>query len=150
MMDGDTTKQYEISLVLKSEEDYNSVLAFIKTRVTQVLKENSPRRLRFAYPIEKEETGFFAWLIIEASSGVVPELQKALDMNPAVLRSLIITPPVPAKSERKIPRTKENKEKPLEGESVTVVPQREVVRRQATSDSISNEVLEKKLEEILK
>ncbi|MDP1688881.1 MAG: 30S ribosomal protein S6 [bacterium] len=147
----DETKQYEISIVFSSEEAYPSVISFIKGKVGQISFESPVRRIRLAYPIKKEETGFFAWLIVESSPEVMPVLQKDLERNPVVLRALIITPPLPAKTERRAPSMKEKEVKVIQHEEpIKSMPVVEPIRETRSSEALSNELLEKKLEEILK
>lgn len=144
------TKQYEISLVLSTEDACTSIISFLKEKIEKVLQENPARRIRLAYPIKKAGTGFFTWTIVSALPSVIPPLQKDLEANPLVLRALIITPPLPAKTERRSPglRGKVTKDKPKRELTRPSVAKEE--RETRSSETLTNELLEKKLEEILK
>lgn len=142
------TKKYEISLILGREEAYQGIISFIKEKVSKVLEENQLRRIRLAYPINKEETGFFTWVVVAAKPEIVNSLQKDLETNPSVLRVLIITPPIAAKAERKPPRLKEVKEK-FPRETSRALPLKDEPGARI-GEALTNELLEKKLEEILK
>ncbi len=145
----DEVKNYEISLMLKAEEAYSGVIAFIKEKGAQVQSENQIKRVRLAYPIKKEEVGFFSWIVVSALPEIIPALIRDLEVNPMVLRILAITPPLPAKTEGRSsnPRDKGVKIKPQKEQLAK--PAKEVQSSQG-GEALSNELLEKKLEEILK
>jgi len=144
------TKKYEISLVFSREEAYASAVSLIREKAERVLYESQVQRIRLAYPIKKEEAGFFAWIIIAAAPGVMPTLQKDIEMNPSILRVLIITPPLPAKIEGRAPsfKDKATKDKPRREPARPLLA--EEPREIRSSETLTNELLEKKLEEILK
>ena len=146
----DDVKKYEISLMLQNGEAYDDIVSFIKGKVSEVLQQNPIKRVKLAYPIKKETTGFFGWIVVSAAPSVIPGLNRELETNVNVLRVLIVTPPLPIREEgRQLGREKFTKNKPNRDESKVIAPQQvsEVTKK---TEVLTNELLEKKLEEILK
>src|SRR3989344_534203 len=140
------TKQYEISVMLAKEEAYPGVIALLKERGAEITEENQPKRVNLAYPINREEVGFFAWCIAALPMEKISGIQKELEMDPGVLRALIITPPVPPKSERRAPRLREVKrESPRDGEAPAIEYSRPRAHEEKRGETLTNELLEKKL-----
>ena len=104
-----------------------------------------PASIRLAYPLKKHETAYFGYIHFMALPSAVKSVKEALAHDAKVLRSLILTPavklmvrePRPDRSET-VPK---DKEKPV-GAIAEQKPAPEKV--------MTNEALEKKLEEILK
>lgn len=146
----DEPKNYEISLMLRTEEAHSSVVTFIKEKASQIFSESQVKRVRLAYPIAKEEAGFFSWLVISAVPSIIPALIIDLEKNALVLRVLVITPPLPAKTEGRSNnfRDKSTKVNPRREEIIQAPKEEE--HRPRGSETLTNELLEKKLEEILK
>lgn len=143
-------QKYEISLMLASEESYPDVASLIGTMAVKIIQENPVRRMRLAYPIRKKEIGFFTWFVVAMSPARISSLEHDLRMNPAVIRSLIVTPPLPIKTERQASRIKEIKEKIPKKLPRSATIRSRVAADNKVEETLSNELLEKKLEEILK
>lgn len=143
----ENSKQYELSLVLQSEESYPEVLGLIKNKGFTVLKENSLARIKLMYPIKKQLSGVFTHLILDISPDRVSGLDSELKTISGVLRFLIVTPPVKEKTERGSRPLRDMK--PRSSKPRGEAPEKKEPRK-GTPEVISNELLEKKLEEILK
>lgn len=134
-------KQYEIGFLLKNEEVYERLLKAIEEAGGEGIQKNQITKIRLAYPINKDTSGFFSFVIFDLEPEKISSLDRNLKMADYILRYLIITPPV-AKEIRK-----ERERRPSEPKSP---PKRTEVYSKPSSEILSNELLEKKLEEILK
>lgn len=130
-------KNYEISYLLRSEAGMGEVSRLLRQHEGEILEEVPPKNIALAYKIEKLTSAPFGYTIFSMSPENVPELGKNLKTNQGLLRFLIITPPF----------TKQE---------VTPSPRRSRSAPEKTGDSsksspsLSNEALEKKIEEILR
>jgi len=131
-----SNKEYEISFLIRAEEDAREVLELVKSMQGEVSLEGPVAKISLAYPIKKETHAYFGYFHFLLSPDVLQSLDKALTMKQKVLRFLIITPPVAKYKEKKV-----------------VLPKRARVALKPLSTRpskpISNEALEKKIEEIL-
>lgn len=134
-------REYELAFVLKAE-DISPVAKALKGAGFSIVKEGPLNKVRLAYPIKKENQGFFASYLIEGESPRVADLTKELELNKEVLRFLILTPV-------KLKETVARKATVKEG----AISDKSAEPEKPSYDSgkmLSNEALEKKLEEILK
>jgi ribosomal protein S6 len=92
-----------------------------------------------AYPIQKENYAFFGFTHFEGDPAAIGDLKNDLKLNPQVLRYLIITPPFVKKSAWK-----------KSGPSKSQLEETRPVPPPAEEPILTNEALEKKIEEILK
>ena len=133
-------KEYELAFILKTE-DVNLIAKALKINDFSIVKESSLNKVRLAYPIKKENQGFFASYMISGESAKIKDLTKELELNKEVLRFLILTP---VKS-----RVVRAKKTAMEDRT----PDKTTETEKSSYNSgkmLSNEALEKKLEEILK
>ena len=131
-------KEYELAAMLSEEVVAAEVEAVIRKYGGEMASPARVTSLRLAYPLKKHDSAFFAVFIFTALPGAVKFVKEDLALNPKVLRSLILTPPVKVvPREPRAPRV-EKKEGALE------------VAAKPAEVAVSNEALEKKLEEILK
>lgn len=135
MIESDTKKEYEISYLLKTEEAAKNVLEFLKSQGADITVEGPVNKITLAYKIKNETSAYFGYAHFTASPAIIKPVSDALKMKPEILRTLIITPPFVKNRERRVmgrPR-----------------PQRPVSLAEKPSAPLSNEALEKKIEEIL-
>ena len=143
----DETKKYELSLMFKTEEAAESVLLLIKNQGGVVLEKGPIQKTKLAYQIKKENTAFFFSVIFSLLPEKIPALDRELKLLRDVLRFLVITPPI-VKEERseRPPRSAsprpESSQKPEE-------PRERAMTEEREPEVLTNELLEKKLEEIL-
>jgi len=138
-------KEYEMSFVLASEDGATDVLSALTAIGAEVVTKSSLNSIKLAYPIKKHESAYFGFCIFKADPSSIKQLKDALALNANVLRSLLITPPVKisAREDRRLGEGRERRP--------AVVSKLEVVEaKPAEPQILSNEGLEKKLEEILK
>lgn len=142
-MDEKDLKEYEISALFKAENDVPSFLGLLRQHGAEITMESPLRRLALAYPIKKETQAEFGCFHFRAKPDAIAQISKDLETSSIVLRSLIITPPfVKAKPQPLTPRVKTG-----EPETKTEIIDRPLQKKPALP--LSNEALEKKIEEIL-
>lgn len=134
-------KEYELNAMLVDEAVASEVEALIKKNGGEMIKPASVASVRLAYPLKKHESAFFSTFIFSAYPNVVKIIKDELALNVKVLRSLILTPPV-----KVIPR----EPRPDKVQGIKKDGAAEVISIPKPEGVVSNEALEKKLEEILK
>jgi len=142
-------KNYEIAFLARTEDDQAEIVKLIARHQIKLIDEvKEPARIRLAYPIKKEGSAFFNYFYFSALPEEAQKLRGELDLNQKVLRFLIIARPKIQISAQTIARPirKTAPAKPRSAESF----QKRVVKRAEPAPVLSNEALEKKLEEILK
>lgn len=80
---------YEITFITKEEKD-DTVKRTIENLGGKIFSENKMGRKKFAYPIKKEEAGFYCSYIFELDQNKINELNKALFLKNQVLRHLVV------------------------------------------------------------
>ncbi len=148
-------RKYEISFVLKTEN-----ISVISQSLTNggfvILTENPLEKVQLAYPIKKENYAYFGYCHFEGEPAAVKNLRVDLKLNPEVLRYLIVTPPFIKKPAwRRAEPTESPKETkpnlPADRQSLPADRQALPTGRQVmpAEPILTNEALEKKIEEIL-
>jgi len=142
-------RKYEFAFILKTE-DVSVVTKLLANGGFAVLTENPLEKIQLAYPIKKEDYAFFGYCHFEGDPAVIKNLRTDLKLNPGVLRYLLITPPFIKK-----PAWRKSESAELPEETKFNLPadrQARLADRQSSpAESIlTNEALEKKIEEILK
>ncbi len=132
------TKEYEISFLAQDEAGKDAVLSLLRREGGEVLMEGPVEKIALAYDIEKNSSAYFGYMHFRLTPDKLPALQKDLGTENAVLRFLIVTPPF-AKTKPRGPGRP--KTVPSSG-SAPMKPLPEAM-------PLSNEALEKKIEEIL-
>ncbi|TSC88786.1 MAG: 30S ribosomal protein S6 [Parcubacteria group bacterium Gr01-1014_3] len=136
-------KEYEIAFLLDSAEaeaEITNLLAKIKAEVTTAKPISE---ISLAYPIKKHTSAYFGFIRFKAMTNEVAEVKAALRHNAKVLRSLV-TVYIPVKL-RAI-RTR-SVERAAESTTTAIAKKEPSV---GSTGAVSNEELEKTLEEILK
>lgn len=150
----DDKKEYEITFIAAAEDGAVEVEKELAALGCALTGKGPLAALKLAYPVKKHTTGHFGYLWFSAMAEDVKKLHDAIAIKPGILRFLIVTPPVKVTvRENRAPRERGMQPKP----AVSEVPKEALVseaRPQAASmrapEALSNELLEKKLEEILK
>ncbi len=168
-MNEEELKNYEISFLAKEEGGREDVLQLIKKHDIEVSGDSPTARIKLAYSVKKEHFGHFGCIYFSAKPEVLEALREGLKINPQILRfSIGRTPRLKdedgkktftrqtrrssyARAELKshlstdaLGEKEEDKVKRREESRVHRPPQEEF------KGELSNEALEKKLEEILK
>jgi ribosomal protein S6 len=136
-------KEYELAVLVRKEEDLPAISALVKEHSGELVADFRAKRVALAYPIKKEKEAIFAYANFRSLPETAKTLEHDLNVRQDVLRSLITIPPkVKEKSEavREMPVKKASAPRPSAG----------IAESKQTSGPLSNEALEKKIEEILK
>ena len=143
-------REYEIGYLAKGEDDWQEIMKLLSSYRAVILNEGKVVKINLSYPIKKEESAYFGFIWFSLEPGFIKEITEKLKLNGKILRFLIITPPVQlrdkkiaARAREAIKPSKTNKQPSLEGEQIKI-------QKEETPTVIDNELLEKKLEEILK
>ncbi len=137
-------RKYEISFLLKNKEDVSLVDNLLNQYGAEVIYHGPVTETKLAYPIKKQNLAHFSFIQFSASPEVVEKISGSLKLSPAVLRMLIITPPI-MKSDRAVRGAIESR--PARGKSA-VSPA--LVPITPKDGVLTNKALEERLEEILK
>lgn len=142
-------RKYELALVLKTENT-SAVSQLLLNGGFVILTENPLEKVQLAYPIKKESYAYFGYFHFEGKPAAIKNLRTDLKLNPEVLRYLIITPPFVKK-----PAWRKSEPAKLPEETKFNPPtdrQAYFADRQSppAESVLTNEALEKKIEEILK
>lgn len=129
-MDEIKKKSYEISYLLNPNEGSGLMSNLLKDMGMEITSDGGVNEIRLAYPVKKETRANFGYLHFGAETETVNKLRDSLQLNPNVLRFLIVTPPFVKTQSRR------------EEGNYRVRPVEEI------RPEISNSSLEEKLEEI--
>ena len=135
-------KNYEIAFLVKSEEDQEGIIKILKNSQLPVIGEGRISKIKLAYPIKKENFAFSGYLYFSGSSQDIGNLTARLKNEPKILRFSVITQPIVKKDEHRVV------ERVSSRHAQEVTPQ--LPKKTSVTEVLSNEALEKKLEEILK
>jgi len=134
-------KQYEIAVLLTAEDSVNAVTRLFGQHQIEVREAGQLKKVALSYPVKKATQAFFGYFYVSAAPSSATSLEKDFRNQAGVLRSLILNIP---------------KQKPDMGDGRDRKP---FMRRPAPSSSaapemkprkpLSNEAIEKKIEEIL-
>lgn len=129
-------KEYEIAFLARGEDGAREVLRLLQAHEAEVTLQGPVRRIPLAYAIAKEVQAYFGFIRFRASAPHAKALERDVLQNQAVVRSLLVSLPsvgkavLPLRPERARPPVRPPAERaPL---------------------PLSNEALEKKIEEILR
>ena len=138
-------KEYELGVLILREEDLPGVLALLAGHKAEMTSEARAKRLAMAYEIKGHKEGVFASVTFKAYGDEVKELEHDLGLRADVLRSLIIKLPKPAL------RVASATGPAMDGGAAPADRYQRPASepRPAAPKPLSNEALEKKLEEIL-
>jgi len=139
-------KKYEIGFVAKDKigsDDINKLLAAHKCEIAE---NGSLGRIKLAYPIKKETIGYFDYYHFMAEPSSIEKIKNELNLNSNILRFIIITPPA-EKQPISAVKTEIRRKTAV---SRDIGPKIEIKKPSAPPLVLTNEALEKKLEEILK
>lgn len=132
-------KEYEVSFLVKSEEQSQSVVKVLHRYGAEITSEGQLSKARLAYPIKKETLAYFGYLWFMSEPSAIPQIESDLRLSKDILRYIIVTPPVKKTLRERQEAQESEKPAPPAPAPVSVEPRKE----------LTNEDLEKKLEEIL-
>jgi ribosomal protein S6 len=141
-------KEYELALLLKSEENLGGVLTLVSSHHGEGASEPRAKRLQLAYEIKKHTEAVFAYFTFKMFGDDIKALEQELNTRPDVIRFMVIASPALAERTATSPMPLREERRPRSATPSS--PSSDAPRSTAPSRPLSNEALEKKIEEILK
>ena len=132
-------REYEIAFLIKEESLIPEILGMLKRHGAEIVFEGPVRGVPLAYEIARARHAYFGYFHFNLPADKAAVLDHELRMNSKILRFIIVTPPF-RRRERKA-------EIKLEEEAAPPFVEPKV---KAGTLPLSNEELEKKIDEILK
>lgn len=150
----EVVKNYEIGFLVKDDNDRQEIVRILSNHQMPIINEGQISQVKLAYPIKKENCAYFGYLYFSARPRDIKKLREELQTSPKILRFIIIANPV-LKDGRPISGQVEpiKKHSAPESSFVSNVEASSLKKekiKSAKTEVLSNEALEKKLEEILK
>lgn len=134
-------KEYELAFLMKDRNTEGVVEALVKQHGGDVVFKGPVAETHLAYPIRKMNQAYFGFMYFMAMPSQVEKMMHDANLNQAILRTLVLTPPI-GKGSASLRANKSER---------TGKKAPEVVSAPATVGGIlTNEALEEKLSEILK
>jgi ribosomal protein S6 len=153
-------RSYEIGFMARDEKGVAAVLERVKAHGGEITLEGPVEEMALAYPIKKQTQARFGFIHATMVPAEIPVLNQELERTDSVLRFLIMTPPFIKPAPRQIPegRMRDGSASVSGASSASSAPmssgttrREESAPRTASAPApLSNEALEKKIEEILK
>ncbi len=131
-------KEYEIAFLLKSQDGVSVMENLLRQHGAEVSLKGPVTETRLAFPIKKFSQANFGYMHFIADASEVEKIVHDANLNQAILRVLVVTPPV-----GKMPSGRPARSEKSSKKSETAAPA-------AVGGMLTNEALEEKLEEILK
>ena len=148
-MDEKDKKEYELSVLVKSEDDVAPIVALVRAHNGEIVAEPRAKKLALAYEIKKNKEAIFASLTFKSLPEDCKNLEKSLRTTAQIIRALIVVPFPPnavSTGERPSPMSVNAPRTPRTMRSSTGSAD----AKPAAPAPLSNEALEKRIEEILK
>lgn len=147
-MEEKNVKNYEIAFLVKKEDGAKEIAEILNSYKADILKEGGVEEIRLAFPIKKENSAYFGHFSFLLPSQDIMKLNDAVKINPKILRFSINASPVVRQMEAP---TKNNQErKSFSASAKAGRPIATPAKKAEPAPALTNEALEKKLEEILK
>lgn len=159
-------KKYEITFVCREEGDGEAIGKILVKHNAKILNEKTPEKIKLSYPIKKENSAYLGTIAFVADRAVLAQIKDEIKTSNLLLRFNILNAPVlQVTLQRRDKKEAELRAKKAEAEAVAPLKAKEEVlvadkpedpyeeaRRpsQPYRTELSNEALEKKLEELLK
>jgi ribosomal protein S6 len=146
-------KEYELAVLVPREEDVAAVVALVREHNGDISAEPRAKKIVLAYEIKKHKEAIFAYFNFKAFGEDVKNLEHEMNIKAEIIRSLVVIAiPFDASEERA------SSASAMAAASANAPQRRPRMTRSAApteqkapaSSTLSNEALEKKIEEILK
>ncbi len=135
-------KEYELALLLKSEGDAASVTALVSQHGGEGISEPRAKRLQLAYEIDRLTEAVFAYFTFTMFADAAKALEHDLSTRADIIRFMVIASPEASERTATSPFPPREERRPRAA-AAPDVPKPSIPR------PLSNEALEKKIEEIL-
>ncbi len=144
-------KEYELALLLKNEDNLAGVVALVGQHNGEGLSEPRAKRLQLAYEIKKLNEAVFVYFTFKMFGDDMKALEHELNTKGEVLRFMVIASPAPAErpSASLMPHDRRSSSRSSAPRS-SATSASSAEPKPAPSRPLSNEALEKTIEEILK
>ena len=144
----DEAKNYELGFLIKEEASDEQIINLLKGYKAEILHEGKPRKVKLAYAIKKQIAAFFGYVHFSLNPESIKPLKEQLKLNDNILRSVIFS--ISKVQASKIDDTRMERQPELSGDKIRErkKPSDEAPRKKP--EVVDNDLLEKKLEEILK
>lgn len=144
------TKNYEIGFLTSTEEDIKEVSNELSALKATILNPGRSKKVNLAYKIEKQTVAYFTYIQFNMDPASVEPLSNKLKLNSKILRFMVVN--LPAIAMRAQKEMEKPAEKPVEQPENKQAESKPVKtpKKASSDDFVNNELLEKKLEEILK
>jgi ribosomal protein S6 len=144
-------KEYELALLLNSEDNLAGVIKLVGAHNAEGLSEPRAKRLQLAYEIKKHTEAVFVYFTFKMFGDDMKALEHELNTHADVLRFMVIASPAPAERTATSAMPPREERRPRSSTPYSAPAAAPVESpRPAPSKPLSNEALEKKIEEILK
>lgn len=136
-------REYEVAFLAKSEEHVPEAKQMLLSRGAEITEEGQVRQIALAYPIQGARQAHFGFIRAKLDPEQAKVLEKDIELHPGFLRALVLKLTVSA-------RQAGSGDRPRFGNRGSAAPKSVSENRPvATPAALSNEALEKKIEEIL-
>ena len=142
-------KEYELALLLKSEDNLAGVLKLVTQHNGEGVSEPRAKRLQLAYEIKKHAEAVFVYFTFKMFGDEIKALEHELNTHADVLRFMVIASPAPAERTATSAMPPREERRPRSSTPYTAPSAPAEAPKAAPSKPLSNEALEKKIEEIL-
>lgn len=130
--------------MLESEDKAQDVRTLLRQHGIEIAQEFPEKKINLAYPIKKATQALFVALRVSAEPDKIKLFEKDSKSSKNILRSLIIT--IPKEKQGKNVRGEETRRPSVFARRKSVAPREQ---RESKPKPLSNEAIEKKIEEIL-
>ena len=142
-------KEYELALLLKSEDNLAGVLTLVGRHNADGITAARAKRLQLAYEIKKHTEAVFVYFTFKMFGDDMKSLETDLNTHADVLRFMVIASPAPAERTATSAMPPREERRPRSSAPYIASAAPSETPRPAPSKPLSNEALEKKIEEIL-
>lgn len=146
-------KQYEISFLARNEGDKDEVMKALAAIDAEILVDGKYSEIRLAYPVKKQTVAFFGYVYFSVEAEKIATLDSKLKFYDGILRFLIMTPP----PRKPAPRAERRGDDASVSETVPAAQKEEEaaveeapVVEEKVEEAVNDELLDQKLDEILK
>ena len=138
-------KKYEIGFLGRVENVRDEIIKLLESYKAEIVDNGNMSMIKLAYPIKKEKSAFFGYFHFNTYPNIIKKIEDNLKLNQQILRFIMIASPVSGRPfiESRMPRAR------ILSSEIPVI-RRVEVKKPKVQVALSNEALEKKLEEILK
>lgn len=139
MSDNLEKKSYELAFLVKEESAVHDLRRIVEQHEVEIQSESQLKKINLAYKIKKVGEAYFGFLRLFSEPAAMQSLARDLRTSPTTLRFLVVVLP---RENRGSGESHPRPERP----SLRRLP---IAREVRQSQPLSNEALEKKIEEIL-